>query len=147
MCPIPQQEAARRRSSDSTGSPAAAAGRDRDVSCFTSRRLNASTFVIIEDDKWREQPFIYAKVYPSALVLVDTGCGGAARDHDAGQTSLREYIETVPLADNGGEPLNPGASREYVVICTHCHFDHIGTPPPLFVSPGWLDVDSLLTDT
>lgn len=71
-------------------------------------------------------PFIYAKVYDTVLVLVDTGCGGAARDSSVEVTSLRKFIETYPVADNDDRPLNAGAQRLYVVVCTHCHYDHIG---------------------
>jgi len=43
---------------------------------FTARRINLTTFVIIEDDKYGENPYIYAKVHPATpvLVLSDTGC-------------------------------------------------------------------------
>ncbi|KXJ90074.1 beta-lactamase-like protein [Microdochium bolleyi] len=120
MCPIPQPRSA------ATLPRGEEPQKDRSVSCFTSQRVNDSTFVIIEEDKWYEIPYIYVKVYPSLLVLVDTGCGGAAKNPAAGLTSLREYIETVSLRENGDEPLNRGGAKEYVIICTHCHFDHIG---------------------
>ncbi|KFY17810.1 hypothetical protein V492_00366 [Pseudogymnoascus sp. VKM F-4246] len=94
--------------------------------CFTASRLNSTTFQIVEDDKWSEMPIIYAKVYPSAIVLLDTGCGGAARDPRVELKSLRIFLETFPVADNGNSPLNPSAERSYLVICTHCHYDHIG---------------------
>ena len=80
----------------------------------------------MEDNKWRENPLIYAKVYNSVIVLVDTGCGGASKDPNVQLTSLRTFIETYPVSANGGKPLNPTAERGYVVICTHCHYDHIG---------------------
>lgn len=82
-------------------------------------------------------PFIYAKIYTSVLVLVDTGCGGAARDPSVQLTSLREFIETYPVADNDNVPLNQGGTKEYAVVCTHCHYDHIGEasfPPPVSLS-------------
>ncbi|KFX89571.1 hypothetical protein V490_06938 [Pseudogymnoascus sp. VKM F-3557] len=96
------------------------------TTCFTASRLNDTTFQIVEDDKWAERPIIYAKVYPSTIVLLDTGCGGAARDPRVELKSLRIFLETFPVADNGNNPLNLGAERSYLVICTHCHFDHIG---------------------
>lgn len=40
--------------------------------------------------------------------------------------SLRIFIETYPVPANGGAPLNPNGEKGYVVICTHCHYDHIG---------------------
>ncbi|KAH7024956.1 beta-lactamase-like protein [Microdochium trichocladiopsis] len=124
MCPIPQPASG----DGNNPAPPAPPKKDPSVSCFTCTRLNATTFVIIEEDKWYEIPYIYVKVYPELLVLVDTGCGGgdAAKNPAAGLTSIREYIETVPVADNDGRPLNAGSEKEYLVICTHCHFDHIG---------------------
>ncbi|KAJ5921776.1 hypothetical protein N7516_009479 [Penicillium verrucosum] len=93
--------------------------------CFTASRLNGTTFQIVEDDKFLEMPIIYAKVYRSVFVLMDTGCGGAARDPSVELRSLRSFLETVPVKENGEAPLNSGREREYLVICTHCHFDHI----------------------
>jgi hypothetical protein len=58
--------------------------------------LNASTFLVIEDNKCDEEPYIYVKVYPSFLVLIGTGCGGAAKNEAAELTSLREYLQTFP---------------------------------------------------
>lgn len=103
-------------------------GDNRPSTCFTCTRLNSSTFRIVEADKYGEFPFIYAKVYESVIVLIDTGCGGAARDPAVKLTSLRSFVETYPVEDNHGRPLNAGGSRSYVVVCTHCHYDHIGKP-------------------
>lgn len=95
--------------------------------CFSCRRLNPSTFLIVEDDQWGEQPFIYVKIYSHLVVLIDTGCGGAARDSSVELRSLRHYIETYEFVDgNDGSPLNPGGEKGYAVVCTHCHYDHIG---------------------
>lgn len=27
---------------------------------------------------------------------------------------------------NSNKPLNPGGARQYYIICTHCHYDHLG---------------------
>jgi hypothetical protein len=40
---------------------------------FIIRRVNGSTFLIIEDDGYGEQPYIYVKVYPKYLLVTDTG--------------------------------------------------------------------------
>ena len=94
--------------------------------CFSCTRLNATTFRIVEDDKWSETPFIYAKILESLIVLVDTGCGGASRDPNVTLTSLRTFIETFPVHDNDNTPLNDKGEKSYLVVCSHCHFDHIG---------------------
>ncbi|KAJ4211593.1 hypothetical protein NW759_012504 [Fusarium solani] len=96
------------------------------TTCFSASRLNDTTFVICEDDKWSENPLIYAKLFPNSLVLIDTGCGGAAKDPTVELRSLRAFIETYPVAENEDKPLNKSGTRKYVVICTHCHYDHIG---------------------
>lgn len=106
--------------------------------CFTASRLNGTTFQIVEDDKFLEMPIIYAKVYRSVFVLMDTGCGGAARDPSVELRSLRSFLETVPVKDNGEAPLNSGGEREYLVICTHCHFDHISEYHDIKVLGGWI---------
>jgi glyoxylase-like metal-dependent hydrolase (beta-lactamase superfamily II) len=98
-------------------------------SAFIAKRLSASTFLITEyNDVYDERPFIYAKVVSAAnhIVIIDTGCGGASKDSDVEVTSLREFIETVPIPDNAYEPLN-NSGMKYVVIITHTHYDHIRT--------------------
>lgn len=99
---------------------------DGPSTCFTCTRLNPSTFRIVEADKYGEFPFIYAKIYDAVIVLIDTGCGGAAEDPGVKLTSLRDFIETYPVEENHGKPLNSQGTKSYVVICTHCHYDHIG---------------------
>ncbi|MCJ1459586.1 hypothetical protein MMC28_009965 [Mycoblastus sanguinarius] len=98
---------------------------------FQSFRLNTSTFVIVENDKYEEHPFIYIKIYeePPLLLVTDTGCGGGAENEDH-SSSLKDFIETSPISSNGEKPLNPHgssgqASKKYLIICTHCHYDHI----------------------
>lgn len=96
------------------------------VAAFTATRLTPTIFKIVEyDDIYSEHPFIYAKVLDKIVVLVDTGCGGATDNSEINVTSLREFIETWPIADNGNKPLNMNGARKYIIICTHCHYDHI----------------------
>jgi len=95
---------------------------------FHATRLTSSTFLVKEyNDIYSEHPHIYAKVVPVAntILVIDTGCGGASHDPEIQVKSLREFIETVGVADNDGEPLNPKGGYKYVVVTTHCHYDHI----------------------
>lgn len=100
---------------------------------FDCSRVNSTTFVIHENDKYGEHPFIYVKIYahPSVIILSDTGCGGPDKDREAQESSaesLKHFIETYPVINN--TPLNPpgadgSVSKHYLIICTHCHYDHI----------------------
>ncbi|MCJ1327402.1 hypothetical protein MMC10_004071 [Thelotrema lepadinum] len=98
-------------------------------SYFHCKRLNATTFVIVEYDRFGEQPFIYARICKEIgiLVLSDTGCGGSST---AKLGTLRVFLETYPVPENDHVPLNPCHEKgkqllEYVIILTHCHYDHI----------------------
>jgi len=79
------------------------------------------------NDIYDEHPQIFVKLVPSAgtILIIDTGCGGATIDPDIEITGLRRCIEDVKLKCNGGAPLNEGGRMEYVVVATHCHYDHI----------------------
>lgn len=40
---------------------------------------------------------------------------------------LRDFLENSPVESNSNQPINAGPRRrEYIIICTHCHYDHIG---------------------
>jgi len=105
------------------------------VTSFISRRVNPSTILIIEDDSYGERPYIYVKVYPTHLLITDTGCN-SPRSSKPSLTSLREYIETFPLLLNGNRSLNPGGKKGYIIVCSHCHYDHIlGIPRFLSAKP------------
>ena len=98
-------------------------------SSFTTSRLNNTTFLIQEHDAYREQPFIYVKLHPKypVIVLSDTGCDEPDAAHKKAKfTHLRAYIENFPLPCNNDKPLNPDSRLKYFIICTHCHYDHIG---------------------
>lgn len=100
----------------------------KELPAFTARRLTQTTFLIIEwDDIYNEHPFIYAKVVPSAntILILDTGCGGATHNIDITLKSLRKFIETVAIPDNNHKPLNEGGKMKYIVVESHCHYDHI----------------------
>lgn len=97
-------------------------------SAFQATRLTPSTFLVREyDDIFSEHPHIYVKIIPSAntVLVIDTGTGGKSNNHDVEVTSLRQFIETVEVADNNHRPLNEGGKMKYVVVTTHCHYDHI----------------------
>ena len=99
------------------------------VSSFQCTRVNSTTFVVVENDKYEEHPFIYVKLYGNLVVLSDTGCG-TADGTKSSQNNLRYFIETSAIPANGGRPLNPRQengkpSKRYLIICTHCHYDHI----------------------
>ncbi|MCJ1421472.1 hypothetical protein MMC32_007836 [Xylographa parallela] len=77
---------------------------------FSCKRLNSSTYLIVENDRYEERPFIYAKVVRAhaLLLLSDTGCGGGKISKPGLPTdTLRNFLETFPIADNGKKPLNP----------------------------------------
>lgn len=98
------------------------------TSAFQASRLTPSAFLIKEyNDIYDEHPHIYVKVVPSAntILVIDTGCGGASNDPDVKVRNLREFIETIGVDDNEGKPLNKGGAMKYVVVTTHCHYDHI----------------------
>lgn len=110
-------------------------------SSFATFKINSTTFLIIEDDKFEEKPFIYVKVYQNHLVVTDTGCD--APRISLKLTSLREYLETHPLSSNGHQCLNPRGQKKYIIICSHCHYDHIlGIPHFLPANPMIIASDS-----
>ena len=101
---------------------------------FKCDRLNSSTFLIVEDDQYGEHPFIYVKIYPRLLVVSDTGCGGKQHSSKPTRDTLQQFIETYPVITNDNAPLNPRRSDgtpslPYLIICTHCHYDHISGIP------------------
>lgn len=99
-------------------------------SAFQATRLTPSTFLIKEyDDVYSEHPHIYAKVVRSAntILVIDTGCGGVSNDPNTGIKSVREFMETVRMDANDNKPLNENGRMKYLVITTHCHYDHIRT--------------------
>jgi glyoxylase-like metal-dependent hydrolase (beta-lactamase superfamily II) len=106
------------------------------TTCFNTTRLNSTTFVIREEDIYNDQPLIYVKIFsePPLLLLSDTGSGGHGMSPSIQVTSLRHYLETVPVSSNSDKPLNPSGTLPYLIICTHCHNDHILGIPDFITS-------------
>jgi glyoxylase-like metal-dependent hydrolase (beta-lactamase superfamily II) len=88
---------------------------------YFSSELNATTHLVIHKDKYFEFPFVYVKLYPqlSLAVIIDTGCGAHNGQDDGPGLELKDYIHGDILSSEQ-------ASFDFLVICTHCHFDHIG---------------------
>lgn len=104
------------------------------------------TYIISEHDRYGELPLIYAKLLvPSkVIVLSDTGCGTEVTV----QKKLDQRLASSTRVAHDDSPLeprvwnlrtfleatiNPGGRIPYLVITTHCHYDHIlgiGKLPP-----------------
>jgi glyoxylase-like metal-dependent hydrolase (beta-lactamase superfamily II) len=97
------------------------------TTCFNTTRVNATTFVIREEDIHNDNPLIYVKIFsePPLCLLSDTGNGGYGLSPSIKLSSLRRYLETFPVSSNMDRPLNPSGILPYLIICTHCHNDHI----------------------
>lgn len=61
-------------------------------------------------------------MYPDLLLITDTGCN-APREDNLKISSLRRYLEEFPVEDD--KPLNEGGQKDYVILCSHSHYDHI----------------------
>ncbi len=88
---------------------------------FSVEKINESTHLIIQNDKDFEFPYIYVKQYPEfpLSVVIDTGCGSQNSKATKGDTTieLKDFIEqNIPLEGD----------HHFMVVSSHCHFDHIG---------------------
>jgi hypothetical protein len=56
-------------------------------SSFTTKKLNRSTFLITENDAYREHPLIYIKIHSTIPVIIigDTGCDRPSRSKAHGK--------------------------------------------------------------
>lgn len=97
---------------------------DPDTTSLVARKVNASTFLLVEDDAYSEQPYIYVKVYPNHLLITDSGCN-KPRSKGVTVSHLRRYLEFYPPPLNDHQCLNPNGQKGYIVVCSHCHYDHI----------------------
>lgn len=90
---------------------------------YAQTRLNESTYLVVHNDKYFEFPFVYVKVYHDIglAVVIDTGCGAHNGKEGIPAAELKEYIISDILKST---------HFSFMVICTHCHFDHIGGIEP-----------------
>ncbi|KAH6616508.1 beta-lactamase-like protein [Boeremia exigua] len=119
--------------------------RQLDACPFTIRQLNKTTYLIRELDRFDENPHIYVKKHTQTapdgrtatlLLVTDTGCGTTtqSRTSKTGRWDIRSFID---------HHLNSTLSIPYLVLLSHCHYDHIlglpsilhpaktpGPPPP-----------------
>jgi glyoxylase-like metal-dependent hydrolase (beta-lactamase superfamily II) len=51
--------------------------------------------------------------------------GTTADLYPAKYTQLRHYLESYPISVNNNSPLNPHGEKPYLIILTHCHYDHL----------------------
>ncbi|KAK7207384.1 beta-lactamase-like protein [Myxozyma melibiosi] len=97
-----------------------------ETSCFTWTKLNSTIYRIMQNDKMGDEPFIYVKVYPTLLLIVDTGSGpDFAKDTTVTEKSIRSFIEKH-LAAEGRLLTADGEKKQYLIFITHTHYDHIG---------------------
>jgi hypothetical protein len=56
-------------------------------SSFAAKKLNASTFLVTEDDAYGEHPLIYVKIHLTVPVIIvgDTGCDRASKPKEHGK--------------------------------------------------------------
>ncbi|KAH8205371.1 hypothetical protein TruAng_000450 [Truncatella angustata] len=103
--------------------------RDNRLGRFSITRIDEVTWLIREHDAFGEYPHIYARICStrdkggsrtSLVVLNDTGVGTIAENHEAPCGSsvwtIRNFIE---------HHLNPSKDIPYLIILSHCHYDHI----------------------
>ena len=97
---------------------------------YYANPINNSTYRIIHHDSYGEFPFIYIKLCPDIplAVVIDTGVGSQNGADGTHPQELKDFIDTTIL------PLHPpshtGRAYEYMVFCTHIHYDHIGGITP-----------------
>ncbi|KAF2805553.1 uncharacterized protein BDZ99DRAFT_450180 [Mytilinidion resinicola] len=97
---------------------------------FSIRRINPITYLIRENDIYGEHPHIYAKICSSntlsIIVLSDTGVGtnlpNPQYSPSSPQSSQPKFWNIGTFLEH---TINPDSRIPYVVITTHCHYDHI----------------------
>jgi glyoxylase-like metal-dependent hydrolase (beta-lactamase superfamily II) len=77
------------------------------ASGWTITQLSASVSKLVENDTYGQYPFVYVIQGIDKVVVIDCGTG---------QHNLKLVLDTN---------LNP-KKLPYLLLLTHCHFDHIG---------------------
>lgn len=84
-------------------------------------RLSARVWKAVEADPFGQYPFVYIVLGWDKIAIIDTGTG--AND----PTSL---LQSIPQVRDSKLP--------FILLLTHCHFDHIGGIRHLQHRSGWL---------
>jgi glyoxylase-like metal-dependent hydrolase (beta-lactamase superfamily II) len=93
---------------------------------YALSRLNSTTWLVVHNDKYYEFPYIYVKVYNhlQLAVVFDTGCGTKyGKSHEQPAELMTFIVERILPEDSS-------SVYGFMIICTHCHFDHIGGIQP-----------------
>jgi len=69
--------------------------------------ISPNTFLVVENDRFGQYPFLYVILGVDKCILIDTGCGTA---------DYRDFVSSTINKKN----------LPYLVINTHVHFDHVG---------------------
>jgi glyoxylase-like metal-dependent hydrolase (beta-lactamase superfamily II) len=93
---------------------------------YALSKLNSTTWLVIHNDQYYEFPYIYVKLYSHLhlAVVFDTGCGTKYSKGHEQPAELKTFIQERIL------PKDSSSNYGFMVICTHCHFDHIGGIQP-----------------
>ncbi|KAG8630593.1 hypothetical protein KVT40_002212 [Elsinoe batatas] len=65
---------------------------------------------------------------------------------NAQYTEIRQFLEECPVPSNDNQPLNPGGQKQYVIIISHCHYDHI-YGLPAFYEQGHASAPPIITSS
>ncbi|KAF7557739.1 hypothetical protein G7Z17_g475 [Cylindrodendrum hubeiense] len=125
---------------------------------FSARRLTETIFLFRENDGYGQYPNILAKICMSdsfdsrdpattlaagVIVLSDAGCATNVKNPYYGTPGNSDMPEKWNLNTVLKYTINPGGQLPYLVITSHCHFDHIlgiGLLPPTDSNPKRGDV-------
>ena len=91
------------------------AHRPRSTPFARVEQISPRVWLVVEDDRFNEHPFLYVIIGESRIVLIDTGVGTNGTGSYA--KWLRQWLAEA----------NPHITqRPLLVVNTHCHFDHVG---------------------